>query len=376
MLRLGGIAARALLLSPALAAAWLVVSVADYGAVGDNATDSSAAFYAALAAVGAAGGGEVIVPAPGLYKTLPLNLTSNTRLTVNGEVWAIETTNASRWPVVDVVKTYASSFPATRWQPFIFAPGPNRSTNISIAGAGEINGAGPFWWCKPDGTGDCPNYDERRPHLASFHNVSGLEISGVTLRNSAFWTLRPVFCENVHFHDMTITTPWCGGDVPGGPGGPNTDGIDVDSSINVMIERCNISVGDDHITVIAGAGASGLLWALPSRNVTARDNVLGTGMGLSVGSSVSGGVSDVLYTRNVMRERKQDWGLGVSSGVLPRALPHAQYQLGANSDATYPRLTPAGAHQDARFVRWLHTQRRVHRQRPPLCYERRHSDRD
>ena len=69
-------------------------------------------------------------------------------------------------------------------------------------------------------------------------------------------------------------------------------------------------VGDDHITVLAGAGASGLLYALPSRNVTARDNILGTGMGLSVGSSVSGGVSDVLYTRNVMRERKQDWGLG------------------------------------------------------------------
>ena len=235
-------AALALLLAPAFAAAWLVVSVADFGAVGDNATDCSAAFCAALAAVEAAGGGEVVVPAPGLYKTLPLNLTSNTRLTVDGEIWAIETTNASRWPVVPVVKTYASSFPATRWQPFIFAPGPDRSTNISIAGSGEINGAGPFWWCKPDGQGECPNYDERRPHLASFHNVSGLEISGVTLRNSAFWTLRPVFCENVYFHDMTVTTPWCGGDLPGGPGGPNTDGMDIDSSIDVMIERCNISV--------------------------------------------------------------------------------------------------------------------------------------
>ena len=315
------------------AASWLVVSVVDYGAVGDNATDCTAAFRGALAATAAAGGGEVVVPA-GLFKTLPVNLTSNTRLTVNGEMWAIE--NISAWPIIPVVPTYASTFPATRYQPFVFAAGPDRMTNISIAGSGEINGAGPYWWCSPGGQGQCPNYDERRPHVVSFTNVSGVEISGVTLRNSAFWSLRPVYCDNVHFHDMAIITPWCGGDVKGGPGGPNTDGeflseipaclslptsnrspsrpsragIDVDSSTNVMIERCHISVGDDHVTVLAGAGASGLAAALPSHNVTVRDNVLGTGMGLSVGSSVSGGVSGVLFTRNVMTERLQDWGIG------------------------------------------------------------------
>ena len=283
------------------------MSVADYGAVGDNATDCTAAFRAALAATAAAGGGEVVVPA-GLYKTLPVNLTSNTRLTVNGEMWAVE--NISAWPIIPVVPTYASTFPATRYQPYVFVPGPDRSVNVSIAGSGEINGAGPYWWCSPGGQGQCPNYDERRPHVVSLTNVSGVEISGVTLRNSAFWSLRPVYCDNVWFHDMAIITPWCGGDVKGGPGGPNTDGIDVDSSTNVMIERCHISVGDDHVTVLAGAGASGLAAALPSFNVTVRDNVLGTGMGLSVGSSVSGGVSGVLFTRNVMTERLQDWGIG------------------------------------------------------------------
>ena len=372
------------LLSAALA--WTSVNVLNFGAIGDNVTDCSAAFYAALAAVEAAGGGEVVVPAPGLFKTLPLNLTSNTRLTVNGQIWAIETTNTSRWPVVGVVKTYVSSFPATRFQPFIFAPGPDRTTNISIAGSGEINGAGPFWWCKPDGQGGCPNFDERRPHLASFHNVSGLEISGVTLRNSAFWTLRPVFCEDVHIHDATITTPWCGGDSPGGPGGawpplparrcprfsprptpsphffllgPNTDGIDVDSSVNVLIERCDISVGDDHVTVLAGAGASGLLWALPSRNVTVRDNVLGTGMGLSVGSSVSGGVSDVLFTRNVMRERAQDWGLGAHIsewGAQARATAPAAAATRCRSHPSLP------SRRDSCQLRRLHPQCRVHRQ--------------
>jgi polygalacturonase len=295
------------------AAAWLVVSVADFGAVGDNATDCTRAFRAALAAVAAVGGGEVVVPAGGLFKTGPVNLTSNVRLTVNGEMWALETTNTSVWPKVPVVPTYATTFPATRWQPFVFAPPPatGRSSNISIAGVGEINGAGPFWWCSPDGVGQCPNYDEQRPHLVSLTEVVGVEITGVTLRNSAFWTLRPVFCASVWIHDMQIITPWCGGDEKGGPGGPNTDGIDVDSSEDVVIERCFISVGDDHVTVLAGAEGPGRDAARPSRNVTVRDNRLGTGMGMSIGSSVSGGVEDVLYTRNVQQERPQDWGMGM-----------------------------------------------------------------
>lgn len=86
------------------------------------------------------------------------------------------------------------------------------------------------------------------------------------------------------------------------PLGVCADGIDVDSSTNVLIERNFIQCGDDHFTVLAGAGASGIAFAMPSRNVTIRDNVLGTGMGMSVGSSVSGGVEDVLYQNNVMTE--------------------------------------------------------------------------
>ena len=34
-------------------------------------------------------------------------------------------------------------------------------------------------------------------------------------------------------------------------------------------------------------------------------------MGMSIGSSVSGGVEDVLYARNVMNETSGQWGMGV-----------------------------------------------------------------
>lgn len=35
-------------------------------------------------------------------------------------------------------------------------------------------------------------------------------------------------------------------------------------------------------------------FGMPSKNITVADNKLGTGMGISIGSSVSGGVEDVL----------------------------------------------------------------------------------
>lgn len=78
--------------------------------------------------------------------------------------------------------------------------------------------------------------------------------------------------------------------------------MDIDSSVDVLVERNYVSCGDDHFTVLAGAGASGRAFGMPSRNVTIRDNILGTGMGMSIGSSVSGGVEDVLYMNNTMTE--------------------------------------------------------------------------
>jgi polygalacturonase len=90
---------------------------------------------------------------------------------------------------------------------------------------------------------------------------------------------------------MTISAPWCQD-----YGCANTDGIDVDSSSDVVIERNVIDCGDDHVTVISGAGEPGRAFGMPSRNVTVRDNILGTGMGLSIGSSISGGVEGVMYS--------------------------------------------------------------------------------
>jgi hypothetical protein len=84
-----------------VAAAWKTVSVVDFGAKGDNATDNTAAFHAALLAVEKSGGGEVLVPAwqyeenddirvYQVFQTAPINLTSNVVLRVEGHMRAVQ----------------------------------------------------------------------------------------------------------------------------------------------------------------------------------------------------------------------------------------------------------------------------------------------
>jgi polygalacturonase len=79
---------------------WKSVSVEDFGAVGDNVTDNTKAFRSALLAV--AGGGEIVVPGGGskVFRTAPVNLTSNVVLRVDGTMRAVE--DKTKFPVVRV----------------------------------------------------------------------------------------------------------------------------------------------------------------------------------------------------------------------------------------------------------------------------------
>jgi polygalacturonase len=238
-----GVAVLALLLLPP-SSAYLVVSVVDFGAVADNTTDNTVAFRAAFAAVRASpDGGEVRVPLaapplPSIYKTGPFNISSNTCFTVDATVWGWE--DAAAFPAVATPPSYLSTFPPWRHHPFVWAID---ATNVTIRGGGTLNGGGPYWWRSPEA------HAETRPHLLELHNVSGAEVTGITLHDSAFWTMRPIYCTNVWIHDMRIEELYGAGD--------NTDGMDIDSSTNVIVERNYVSCGDDHFTVLAGAGASG-----------------------------------------------------------------------------------------------------------------------
>jgi hypothetical protein len=109
-------------------------------------------------------------------------------------------------------------------------------------------------------------------------------VEGVTIRNSPFWNVSPLFCEDVNVRGVSIISP---------ANSPNTDGVNPDSSRNIHISDCLIDVGDDCITIKSGRDADGRRVGRPIENCTIVNCTLLHGHGLSIGSEMSGGVKNI-----------------------------------------------------------------------------------
>ena len=77
--------------------------------------------------------------------------------------------------------------------------------------------------------------------------------------------------------------------------GPSTDGIDIDSSTNILVENCDVDCNDDNICIKAGRDADGLRVNRPTENVVVRNCIARKGAGLlTCGSETSGSIRNVL----------------------------------------------------------------------------------
>jgi Endopolygalacturonase len=115
-------------------------------------------------------------------------------------------------------------------------------------------------------------------------NSRNVLLEGVTLEGSIFWNIVPVYCENIIIRGVTVSSA----------GIARTDGIDIDSSRNALIEYTTLDCGDDCFTLKAGRGMDGLLKARPTENVVIRHCTAKRGAGgLTVGSETAAGIRNV-----------------------------------------------------------------------------------
>ncbi|KAI5398896.1 hypothetical protein KIW84_064326 [Lathyrus oleraceus] len=189
--------------------------------------------------------------------------------------------NSEDWPVVDPLPSYGRGreLPGRRHRSLIYG---HNLTDVIITGDnGTIDGQGSIWWDKFRNK----TLDHTRPHLVELMNSTEVLISNLTFLNSPFWTIHPVYCRHVIVQNVTILAPLSS---------PNTDGIDPDSSNDVCIEDCYISTGDDLISIKSGWDEYGISFGRPSTNIIIR-RLTGrtTSAGISIGSEMSGGVSEV-----------------------------------------------------------------------------------
>mmetsp|Transcript_7961 Transcript_7961/g.17110 ORF Transcript_7961/g.17110 Transcript_7961/m.17110 type:complete len:489 (-) Transcript_7961:69-1535(-) len=277
-----------------------VVNVLDFGAIGNGIIDDTAAVRQTLSyAANLTGELTIIFLENHTFCTGPLNLTSQTTFQVDGTLRALNWTETN-WPQIPPLSTYGNSRDDgfyLQYQAFLYAI---NAHDIRIIGKGMIDGQGQPWW-------DAAQNDRSllaagRPNLVQLVGCHNVEVSGVTLKDSPFWCLHPVLCTNVHIHHMKIRSHMYAF---------NSDGIDPDSSKNVVIEDSDISCGDDHIAIKAGVcGKTSPLdcdkikefkdGTYETVNVTIRRNIFRIGMGISLGSECSGGIRNVRIEDNLV----------------------------------------------------------------------------
>lgn len=139
---------------------------------------------------------------------------------------------------------------------------------------------------KDDGYGDGENH-YLRPTTIEFVECENVLIEDLTIMNSPFWTVHPVFCTNVVIRGLDIKK-----------GITNDDGIDPDSCTDVLIENCTINTNDDAIAIKAGRDQDA--WNRPSaQNIIIRNNNLTSEVnGFCIGSEMSGGVNNIFVYNN------------------------------------------------------------------------------
>lgn len=122
------------------------------------------------------------------------------------------------------------------------------------------------------------------PALIAPINCQQVWIEGLSLERSAFWNVVPTYCENVVIRGLRIQSV----------GIQRGDGIDVESSKNVLVEYCTLNTGDDCIAIKAGRGYDGLRVNRPSENIVVRYCLSAQGHGgFTIGSETAGMVRQV-----------------------------------------------------------------------------------
>jgi polygalacturonase len=282
-------------------------SIADYGAKSGGKTKNTKAFAKAIKACNKAGGGKVFVPA-GKWLTGPIHLKSNVHLYLSE---GSEIFFSDRFEdYLPVVFTRWEGVECYNYSPFIYA---KDCENIAITGPGVLNGNGKRWWttfpkhAHDSGTGqrllkaeaEGTPVKERvfgtvadglRPAFIQPVHCRNVWLEGFELKNGAFWSVQMIYCENAIVRKLTLRTQ----------GYPNGDGVNADSSHNVLIEYCHFETEDDAVAIKSGKNEDGRRVGKPSENIVVRHCYSkGPCWGsISIGSEMSGGVRNV-YVKDV-----------------------------------------------------------------------------
>lgn len=219
--------------------------ITDFGLLNDSTVLQTNLIQAVIDKAQENGGGVVIVP-KGTFLSGSLFFKKNTHLHIEEGGKLKGSDDISNFPLVmtrmegQTLKYFAALVNADGLDGF------------TISGKGIIDGNGlRYWkafWLRRQFNPKCTNMDEMRPRLVYISNSKNVQLSGVRLINSPFWTTHLYKCENVKLLDLHISSP------KEPVKAPSTDAVDIDACKNVLIKNCYMSVNDDAVALKGGKG--------------------------------------------------------------------------------------------------------------------------
>ncbi|GAB2280478.1 hypothetical protein Dimus_015105 [Dionaea muscipula] len=270
----------------------IIVNVGSFGAVGDGVSDDTQAFVSAWARACSTPKAIFLVPQGFRYL---VNATRFQGPCAKKLIVQIDGTIVAP----DNPKNWNPKF-SRLWLDFY------NLTGVVFRGVGVIDGSGSRWWaasCKRNKTNPCRG----APSGFTIELSSAIRVKGLMIQNSQQMHFVISRCDSVRVSDVLITAP---GD------SPNTDGIHISESTNVVLQNCKIATGDDCVSIVNG-----------STNIKMKTIYCGPGHGISIGSlgkdNSTGIVTKVVLngaflrnTTNGLRIKTWQGGSGYVKAVL------------------------------------------------------------
>ena len=122
-----------------------------------------------------------------------------------------------------------------------------------------------------------------RPRLINVSCAQNVTISGITIKDGACWNVHMIYSDNVVTFGCIFRSEnvW------------NGDGWDPDSSTNCTLFGSEFFTGDDAVAIKSGKNPEGNVINRPCEHIRIFDCISHFGHGITIGSEMSGGVSDV-----------------------------------------------------------------------------------
>lgn len=261
---------------------------------------------AAIAACHAAGGGRVVVPA-GRHETGPVHLKSNVELHLEDGATLVFSDDEKDY--LPVVPTSWEGVEVMGFSPLVYGYG---VTNAAVTGKGRLCAKVEGWlkykgrrpnddaiaakkrWGRenaPLAERDLSRFPESgmRPHFLQLNRCGKVRLEGFSMRGSPFWMLHVYRCAGVTISGLDVCSWTDEGLVMN-----NSDGLDIEMSRDVSVERCTFRQNDDAICLKAGKDEDGRRNGIPCENILIRRCNVDAGHGLLViGCEVSAGVRNV-----------------------------------------------------------------------------------